>query len=371
MLIVAALKLAKVRLDASAKGCRSIIEDGGTEGAALRPREESKATGLRSWEGEAAELRKMLSAASADRTTTPSRYPNNRTPSNRCTTRPPPGIKMALAMNPKHFLKCQAAAILVLLTCTTVPLAAQVPELMWYQLDEGGGTVAMNAAPIATAVGNIASPVIGHELTSGVGCGGSGALRGFMGSVNYVDTGWLPAIPAGAPWSIGFFIDWSNISVPTSTPSYLVFATGGGQGSSTFITCTMAYNQSQNLYTGFTLERHDGTCFATTGSIVPVGRHLIVFTYDPSTTVIGVWVDAVLITSNWTLSSSLPGLSVGGTQTLRIGGRHENGGFGLPYDVILDDFRLFSHKLTPAEIASWYSSCPSWNCVHSGSPASE
>ncbi len=104
---------------------------------------------------------------------------------------------------------------LVFLGSMAAVAAAQVPEALYFQFNEGTGTTAVNSA--VPGVGNPIAPIVG-SLSWAPGPLGAGILGGGLSSTtNYVDTGWATNL-TGTSFTIEF---WINPSVVDTTTRYL------------------------------------------------------------------------------------------------------------------------------------------------------
>ena len=240
-------------------------------------------------------------------------------------------------MEPSYVrLAVHASRLVVLGTVLAALGRGQTPELLWYKFDEGGGTTCANSA--VPGVGAASAMLTGHELTPGIGCAGSGALRGFAGFANYVDTGWSPNLPAGSGWAIGFFFDWSLVNLPAA--SYIVLGTAPDQFAGVF--CELQWHP---VTPRLVLNRTNSGFSADTLNLPVAGRHLVVWNYESTTGFVRIYLDGVDIQTGF-LPVTNPGLLCPGT--MRVGARANSTGneLGMPFDMIMDDFRLFSHTLS-------------------------
>lgn len=205
---------------------------------------------------------------------------------------------------------------------------AQVPELMYYQFEDGD-TIVTNYA--SSPVGTNPTPILGSLTTGASGQFGDGLIgAGGTGSGDYVNTGWATNLTGS--WTMSFYMsnwngtDFHYLLGDNTAGNLRVFAAGAAG--------------TNNI----TL-RGPVTSVDVTG--VSNGSFTVHFVYDSSVPEIRAYVNGVL---NNTVSQSA--LSISGTGPFKIGAQATSA--GLPSGMIMDEFRLYNRALTVTEILNTY-----------------
>jgi hypothetical protein len=224
-----------------------------------------------------------------------------------------------------------------LLACT---LSAQnaFPDMMYFRFNEGtgpgGGTTPNLASPF---VGSAMATVTGHTLSAGNGIGGTGALLGATpaSSANFVNPGWVTNLGTNS-WTISFYAD---VTVDPGSSLHYAFGdntTTGGQ-SAGFRCFYRGVAGTGCMMRGITSD-----------TIIPNaglgGPHHIAWVYDSATQTLTGYMDGAPAVS------SLQTNPLNGTN-FRVAGY---GTSSWSNGAILDEFRMYSYALTPAEVASTY-----------------
>ncbi|HYC78267.1 MAG TPA: LamG-like jellyroll fold domain-containing protein, partial [Planctomycetota bacterium] len=159
-------------------------------------------------------------------------------------------------------------SVVALVACAGAVAAQQVPEILYYKLNDGGGTLALNEASPGAG---FTQAVVNGAFTFGPGQLGGGLVgTGQTGANAYVDTGYTLNLQ-GTSWTLEFWY------TPTSYPSlqYLMGVPVGGS----FRVYGAAQGGSITL-TGSGL----GTVSAT-GAMPPIGTWVhIAYVFDATTT---------------------------------------------------------------------------------------
>jgi len=207
-----------------------------------------------------------------------------------------------------------------------------VPDLFHYKFDETGTVVTNHAS--APPVGTETADILGSTFSQGMPYNDFVSALVADGTVSsdsdYVDTHWITGI--FTPWTISFFTS----DVPSSSVLYYVFGdiTAGG-----FRCFTNGVAGPGNWILRGTFS----------DVLVPGGAtmapHMITFVYDPTTSDIKAYLDAVLV-------NTVPqmGVSIAGAGPLKVGGYSTNVGL----NGKMADFRMYTRALTPAEILDIY-----------------
>ncbi len=205
---------------------------------------------------------------------------------------------------------------------------AQVPELMYYQFENGSTSVANHAL---TPVGTNPAPILGTLNTSGTGQFGSG-LTGAAGTgaADYVNTGWATNLTGS--WTMSFYMaNWNGTAfhyiLGDNTAGNLRVFAAGAAGSNNI---TLRGPVANVNVTG-----------------VASGSFVIHFVYDASIPEIRAYKNGVL---NATVAQAA--LNITGTGPFKIGAQGSSA--GLPLGMVLDEFRLYNRALSATEILNTY-----------------
>lgn len=224
--------------------------------------------------------------------------------------------------------------VLLCALISTGNLFAQLtPEVLYYKFD-GTGTSVPNLAsapPVGTATATI---------NGGLSQGGSSICRGTMigsgisSTTDYVNTGWAPNLGAGS-WTISFRSE--NI-----TPSSTLFYIFGDANTSLFRCFTNGVAGANNW-----ILRGAGLADVYINGGATVAPHMNTFVYDAGSNNVKAYLDGVLVS---TVAQTAPNLT--GTGPFKVVGYSSN--VGMPLNGHLDEFRVYSHALSAADVAQLY-----------------
>lgn len=207
------------------------------------------------------------------------------------------------------------------------------PEVLYYKFD-GSGTSVPNYAS-APPIGTANATVMG-SLTQGTTtlCHGSLIGSGNASTTDYLNTGWTPNLGSGA-WTIS--VRTSGIS--TSGTLYYIF---GDLGTNSFRCFTNGIAGSTNWVirgAGLTDLYINGGALST--------PTMITFVYDPTLGNLKGYLNGILVS---TVAQGAVNLT--GTGPFKVMGYSTN--VGAPAGGLIDEFRLYSHALTAAEVLELY-----------------
>lgn len=229
----------------------------------------------------------------------------------------------------KDFYKLILSFIAVTLA---VNLAAQVPDMMYFKFDQAGSTTCLNEG--TAPVGNVNSPIVGNLTQGSTGlCGSALVGTGSSSASNYVNTGWSTSLSGS--WTLSF---WTSNITPSSTLWYIL----GDNNAGGFRCFTNGVAGANNW-----ILRGPFTDVLITGGAT-VAPHMNTFVYDASASEIRAYLDGALVN---TVSQSP--ITISGTGPFKIGAYASSSGLS----GNMDEFRLYSYALTPAEVAATYSGC--------------
>jgi len=206
----------------------------------------------------------------------------------------------------------------------------QLPELLYYNFNENGGTTTANYAN--PGVGDNPATVVGQTLT-GVGQFGSALLgNGGPSSTNNVTTNWATNLATGA-WTISC---WLN-NLPSSSTLYYLFGDAGASSFRCFIGGVAGT-------TGIALRGGGGPDLYVDG--VTAGPTVVTYTYDPalSSDQLKAYFNGVQVGQATTTA-----YNINGTGFL-VGG--EGASSSLPSGGVMDEFRMYNRALDAFEVAS-------------------
>jgi hypothetical protein len=241
-----------------------------------------------------------------------------------------PGLSLALTL----LLAASAAAQLY-------------PDKIYFKFDEGtgaGGTTANIASPgagsaFATVTGQILSPTGGQF---------AGCLTGTSVSPTtaIVDSGWAMNLGNGS-WTISFWADVSTISTSTL---YYPF------GDSTVASFRCFYNGAAGV--GNVILRGGGLTDHTIAG-AGTGPKVVTYVYDASMAQTRGYLDGVFVNA---VAQAGPNLTSTGVGTLKVGGYNSSSTWS--NGAKLDEFRVWSRALNPAEVAAaWSTELSNYNTL--------
>ena len=203
------------------------------------------------------------------------------------------------------------------------------PELLYYKFNGTGTTITNNATTPPT--GTSTAILMGGLSQGSVGlCGGAIIGSGNAASTDYVNTGWATSLSGS--WTISF---WSSNITPSTTLFY-IFGDGNALGFRCF-TNGVAGANNWILRGGFTDVLLSGGA--------TVAPHVNTFVYDATLGNIKAYLDGVLV--NTVAQASV---TISGTGPFKVMGYNSN--VGAPLGGLLDEFRVYNHALTAAEVLS-------------------
>lgn len=222
------------------------------------------------------------------------------------------------------------SSVIIASVALTAPsfVQAQLPELMYYQFEEGD-TITTNFA--SSPVGTSPAPILGSLTTGSSGQFGDGLIgSGGSGASDYVNTGWATNLPGD--WTMSFYManwngtDFHYLLGDNTAGNLRVFAAGAAG--------------TDNITLRGPVSNVDVTGVSN-------GQYTVHFVYDSSVPEIRAYVNGVL---NNTVSQSA--LNISGTGPFKVGAQASAA--GLPSGVIMDEFRLYNRALSASEVLSTY-----------------
>ncbi len=212
-------------------------------------------------------------------------------------------------------------------------MAQLTPEVLYYNFNGSGTTVPnlASAPPPGTATANIMGGVTqgGSSI-----CNGTLIGTGVTSTTDYLNTGWAPNLGTGA-WTISFRSE--NI-----TPSATLFYIFGDGNTASFRCFTNGVAGANN----WILRGGGLTDILITGGAT-VAPHMNTWVYDPTLNQVRAYRDGVLVN---TVAQTAPNLT--GAGPFKVMGYNAN--VGSPLNGHLDEYRVYSRALTPAEITQLY-----------------
>ncbi len=212
--------------------------------------------------------------------------------------------------------------------------AQSIPELLYYKFDGAGATVPnmASAPPAGTGTANI----MGGITQGGSGkCGGALIGSGVSATTDYLNTGWATNL-SGTSWTISF---WSSNITPSATLFYIF----GDLGAGSFRCFTNGVAGANNW-----ILRGTMTDVLLSGGAT-VAPHMNTFVHDITLGNVKAYLDGVLVN---TVAQGPPTIS--GAGPFKVMGYGSN--VGAPSGGLLDDFRIYNHALTAAEVMNLYTS---------------
>jgi hypothetical protein len=210
--------------------------------------------------------------------------------------------------------------------------AQSIPELLYYKFD-GSGTSVPNYAS-APPPGTATATLMGGLTQGGSNiCNGTVIGTGVASSTDYVNTGWATNLN-GTSWTIS--MRTSNIT-GTSTLYYIF-----GDGTANSFRCFTNGVAGANNW----ILRGPVTDIYVNGGAT-AAPHMTTFVYDMAAGFMYGYLDGVLVS---TVAQAAPTIS--GTGPFKVIGYNTN--VGAPSNGYLDEFRVYSHALTAAEVMDLY-----------------
>lgn len=242
------------------------------------------------------------------------------------------------------------------LTCLTFHSAfgQLTPELFYYDFN-GTGTSIPNLAS-APPVGAETATILGGLTLGGSGqCSSGGIVGNEMNSTtDYVNTNWAPSLSSS--WTLSF---WTS-NVPASSTLFYIFGDVNA-GSLRCFTNGVAGPNNWILRGGLTDVLISGGA--------TMAPHLNTWVYDAGVGEIRAYLDGVLVNT-----VAQGPITISGTGPLKVMGYGSNTNMGA--GGVMDEFRLYSHALTPAEVlqlmsfggssTAVVSACDSYNWAEDG-----
>ena len=235
----------------------------------------------------------------------------------------------------KHllYLVYTSFILLVIATSAMAQTAPPVPEVLYYRFD-GTGTQVPNLSqnpPVGTAMADIMGGVT--QGSSGL-CGGALVGSGVASSTDYLNTHWSPNL-GNSSWSISF---WSSNITPSSTLFYIF----GDAGTASFRCFTNGVAGANNW-----ILRGAGLTDILVSGAATVAPHMTTFVYDNTVNNVKAYLDGVLVN---TVAQGAPNLT--GSGPFKVMGYATN--VGSPAGGLMDEYRLYSHALSQAEVLALY-----------------
>jgi hypothetical protein len=233
----------------------------------------------------------------------------------------------------KYFYKILFSALLLMLFGSKIS-AQSIPELLYYKFDGIGNTVPNMAS--APPLGTGTATILGAITQGGTGqCGGALIGSGISATTDYLNTGWATNL-TGTSWTISF---WSSNITPSAT-LYYIFGDVGAGGFRCF-TNGVAGANNWILRGGFS------DVLITGGATV--APHMNTWVYDMSLGNIKAYLDGILV--NTVVQA---GPTIAGPGPFKVMGYSAN--IGAPLGGLLDEFRVYNHALSAAEVMNLYTS---------------
>lgn len=207
---------------------------------------------------------------------------------------------------------------------------AQLPELIYYQFDDGTSSATNYAS---SPVGTNPAPITGSLTTASGGLFSSNALsgNGQSSTGNVVNTGWNTSITGS--FTLAF---WTS-NVPSSSTLYYIF---GDAGASSFRCFTNGAAGANNW-----MVRGGGLPDLTITGAATMSPNMIHVVYDATAGTYTGYVDGVQnvqVTASTSVNVTGSGLTIGGYAT--------NSGL----NGLMDEFRWYNRALSTTEIQNTY-----------------
>lgn len=212
---------------------------------------------------------------------------------------------------------------------TASALAQPIPEMLYYQFN-GTGTTVPNMASSPPA-GTATATIMGGVTQGSTGlCGGALVGTGVSASTDYLNTGFVTAMPTS--WTISF---WAQ-GISTNTTLYYIF---GDNTAGSFRCFTNGVAGSTN----WILRGTGITDVLINGGATPT-PHVCTYVYDGTVNTIYAYLDGVLVN---TVVQGGP-IVLNGTGPFKVMGYGTN--VGAPAGGLMDEFRMYNRALTAAEV---------------------
>jgi Concanavalin A-like lectin/glucanases superfamily/Secretion system C-terminal sorting domain len=223
--------------------------------------------------------------------------------------------------------------LLTLLLASANAIAQLTPEVLYYNFD-GSGTTVPNLAS-APPVGTATATINGGLTQGGTSiCQGTMIGSGVSSTTDYVNTGWAPNLGTGS-WTISFRTE----NITASSTLFYIF---GDVNTANFRCFTNGVAGANN----WILRGAGLTDVLITGGAT-VLPHMNTFVYDATLNQVRAYLDGVLVN---TVTQTAPNLT--GTGPFKVVGYSAN--VGMPLNGHLDEFRLYSHALSTADVLQLY-----------------
>jgi len=235
-------------------------------------------------------------------------------------------------MKKRVVLSAVAGMVLTLSAVSAAPIA--LPELVYYQFNEGTGTTTLNSAssPVGTP-----SATINGMTWSATGFGSSSALGGVSGasSTNFVDTGWQTNLGAG-DWTIALWL--GPLAESGSTLHYYF----GDTSANSFRMFNNGIAGADNV-----VLRGGGVTDTYINGLSRVTANHLAWVYSSTSHTIQSYLNGVL---NSTVSQGAVNVVGTAGNTLKVGGYSTNN--GLETGNYMDQFMIFSRALDASGVVS-------------------
>jgi len=207
------------------------------------------------------------------------------------------------------------------------------PEVLYYKFDGTGTTVPnlSSAPPVGTATANIMG---GITQGGSAICQGTLIGSGVASSTDYLNTGWAPNLGTGS-WTISMRTE----NITASATLFYIF----GDANTASMRCFTNGVAGANNW----ILRGAGMTDVYVNGGATVAPHMTTFVYDASLNNIKGYLDGVLVT---TVAQTAPNLT--GTGPFKVMGYAS--AVGAPVNGHLDEFRVYSHALSAADVAQLY-----------------
>lgn len=229
-------------------------------------------------------------------------------------------------------MKLKIFTLFVAFACFTGLSAQNVPELLWYKFD-GAGTSVPNLASSPPA-GTATATIVGAQTQGGSAlCNGTLIGTGASSTNDYVNTGWATNL-TGTSWTISF----RSANVSGTSSLWYIFGDVNATGFRCFTNGVAGANN-------WILRGPIGDISIPNGAVV--APTLNTFVYDAVAGQTRSYLNGVLVS---TVTQAAPTIAAAGP--FKVGGYSSNN--GLNSGGFMDDFRIYSRALTPAEITQIY-----------------
>lgn len=209
-----------------------------------------------------------------------------------------------------------------------------IPEILYYKFNESGTTVTnyASAPPAGTATANIMGGIT--QGTAGSSCDGALIGSGLSASSDYLNTGWAPNIGTGA-WSIVFTTSgFSNVAT-----LYYIF---GDANTASFRCFTNGVAGNLNW-----IIRGAGITDTYINGGALTSETICAYVFDPVTNTIKGYLNGGLVT---TVPQTT--VNISGAGPFKVMGYAAN--VGAPAGGLMEEFMMYNHALTDAEVLQLY-----------------